>query len=254
MRKIVLVISILLISFTVTEVKAQTNISDIGLSVSVNDNNVQDGDVICSTKDGYKLCTSEYDSSIYGIVDSKASASVEITQLQNAKIVVSKGETNIHVTATNGNIKKGDGLTSSKIAGAAMLATKNGFIIGTSLDDYSNNDKNAVGTIRVSINIHPRTNISTARQNIVEILRNGLSGLGVDPISALRYILASAMVLISFAIGFIYFGRIARTGVEAIGRNPLAGIRIQTSVILNVVILLGVIIAGLVVAYLILAL
>src|SRR5581483_4842577 len=158
------------------------------------------------------------------------------------------------VTTTNGDIKAGDDLTSSKIPGVAMRADKNGYVIGTALADYSNPDKGAVGTIRVALNIHPRINVTTGRQNILEMLRSGLSGLGVDPVSALRYVLASGMVLVSFAIGFIYFGRIAKSGVEAIGRNPLAGVRIQASVFLNVSILLGVVVAGLVVAYLILAL
>ncbi len=236
-----------------SSLQAQTNLTDIGISVSVNDTNVQNGDVICLDQDGYKLCKTEYDSSMYGIVNNNPIAAIEVDNTNNKQILISRGETNVRVSSVNGNIKKGDFLTSSKTPGVAELALKTGYIIGTAIEDYSASDKNAVGIIKTSLSIHPRTNVSTARQNIIEVLRSGLSGLGVDPISALRYLLASAMVLTSFAIGFIYFGRIAKSGVEAIGRNPLAGIRIQTSVIINVAILLGILATGLGVAYLILA-
>jgi len=231
-----------------------TGITDTGLSVTVNDTNVQNGDLICATKDGYKLCKVEYDPSVYGIVDSNAQTSITISSLQNSQILIFKGETNIRVSSINGNIKKGDLLTTSTIPGVAELAKKEGYVIGTAQADYSSNDKNSVGNINVSVNIHANTKTTVGtRQNLVELLRNGLSGLGVDPISALRYILAAAVVIASLVTGFIYFGRIAKTGVEAIGRNPLAGGRIEASVVINISIMLIIVGGGLGIAYLILA-
>jgi F0F1-type ATP synthase membrane subunit c/vacuolar-type H+-ATPase subunit K len=230
-----------------------TTLTDMGISIPVVDQNVTNGDIICSDSKGYELCRNEYDSSIYGIVNSSAAAVLSIPNLPNSEVVVSKGETAVRVSSVNGNIKKGDLLTTSKIAGVAELASKTGYVIGTALADYSSADKTAVSLINISLNIHASTDASNTRENLVDVLRSGLSGLGSNPIAALRYILAAAMVVTSFTIGFIYFGRIAKSGVEAIGRNPLAGTRIETSVFINVIIMAVVILVGLAVAYLILA-
>ncbi|CAN5323238.1 hypothetical protein BH10PAT1_BH10PAT1_1810 [soil metagenome] len=258
MRKlkiILLFLLLFLLTSNISTIGAQTtNYTDLGLSVQINDQTVQNGDIICSGTDGYVLCKNEYDSSIFGVVNNTPSAAVQITNLTNSQVVVSKGETSLRVNSANGNIKVGDFLTTSKTSGVAELATNNGYVIGTALSAYNSTDKTTVGEIRVAMNIHSRSDIATStRQNLVDLLRNGLSGLSLSPISALRYILAAIMVLISFIIGFIYFGRIAITGVQAIGRNPLAIGRIQISVIINILVMLGVVAVGLGVAYLILA-
>ncbi|HWA51562.1 MAG TPA: hypothetical protein VG895_00715 [Patescibacteria group bacterium] len=252
-KKILLVIFILGILST-NNVFAQTqSFTDVGSSISVSGNNIQDGDIICSGSSGYILCQNEYDSSMYGVVDSNPSADVQIVDLTNSQTVVSRGEVPLRVSSINGEIKKGDFLTSSKIPGVAELSINPGFVIGTALQDYNSTDKNAIGTIQASLNIHPRTDLNlNARTNLVSLLQNGLAGLGISPISALRYILASILVISSFVIGFVYFGRIAKTGVEAIGRNPLAGIRIQASVIINVAVMIAIVLVGLVAAYLVL--
>jgi F0F1-type ATP synthase membrane subunit c/vacuolar-type H+-ATPase subunit K len=248
------VFALIFIASNLNIIGAQTTtLTDIGISIPVVDQNVTNGDIICSDTKGYELCRSEYDSSIYGIVNGSAAAVLSIPNLPNSKVVVSKGETAVRVSSINGNIKKGDLLTTSKTAGVAELANKTGYVIGTALADYSSADKTAVSLINISLNIHASTDASNTKENLVDVLRSGLSGLGSNPIAALRYILAAAMVVTSFTIGFIYFGRIAKSGVEAIGRNPLAGIRIQTSVLFNVLIMTAIIFVGLAVAYLILA-
>src|SRR5579859_5114087 len=100
--------------FTPSVIGVQTpNFTDFGLSVSVNDANVQNGDIICSGTNGYKLCTREYDSSIYGIINNNPSAAVEITGLTNSQTVIVRGEVSVRVSSANGNIKSGDFLTSS---------------------------------------------------------------------------------------------------------------------------------------------
>jgi F0F1-type ATP synthase membrane subunit c/vacuolar-type H+-ATPase subunit K len=42
------------------------------------------------------------------------------------------------------------------------------------------------------------------------------------PLSALRYVAASVIVVAAAIAAFVYFGKVARSGVDAIGRNPLA--------------------------------
>lgn len=247
--------SIIILIFSISTIGAQTSITDLGFTVSVNNTNAQSGDILCANANGYELCKNEYDSSIYGVINDNPSLVITVGNLQNPHTVISRGEVEVRVSSKNGNIKKGDFITTSKTAGVGELSTKSGYVLGTALSDYSSNDPNAVSQIPVAINIHARVDIiANTKENLIDLLRNGLSGLGVSPISALRYLVASSMVVLSFVIGFIYFGRIAKSGVEAIGRNPLAGIRIQVSVLINVLVMLAIIAAGLVTAYLILAL
>lgn len=233
---------------------AQSNFSDMGFTVPLQDTNASDGDIVCLGSSGYFLCKTEYDSSVYGVIDSSASANIQISA-NNAQVVVTRGEVPVKVSSVNGNVKKGDFITTSKTTGVGELSTNTGYVVGTALEDYSSSDKTAVGTILVALNIHANTTGTlNTRENLIDVLRSGLAGLGSNPIAALRYLLASVIVIISISIGFIYFGRIAKTGVEAIGRNPLAGIRIQTSVFLNILVMIAVIGAGLIIAYLVLAL
>ncbi len=251
-----LTFSLLFFCVSITTIGAQgSGLTSEGILVSLKDEGAVEGNLVCSDSGGFVLCKNEYDSSIYGIINNSPSTDVSIGNLTNPQMIVFKGDVNVKVTSANGNIKAGNFLTTSKTPGVAQLSDKQGFVIGTALEDYSSDDKNAVGQIKVSMNIHANTSVTgNTRQNLIELLRNGLSGLGVDPISALRYILASLVVLVSLVVGLVYFGRVAKTGVEAVGRNPLAGIRIEFSVIINIAIMIAMTLAGLGIAYLILAL
>ena len=62
------------------------------------------------------------------------------------------------------------------------------------------------------------------------------------------------MVIMGFGLGFIYFGRIAKAGVEAIGRNPLASRTITSGLVLHILLTIVIVGAGLGIGYLILVL
>ena len=72
-----------------------------------------------------------------------------------------------------------------------------------------------------------------------------------DPTKSLRYIFAFLILAASVIIGFMYFGKVAKSGVEALGRNPLAARRIQAAVFLELLLTLGIISLGVLFAYLI---
>jgi F-type H+-transporting ATPase subunit c len=67
---------------------------------------------------------------------------------------------------------------------------------------------------------------------LIAVAKQSASAPFFEPLASLRYILATFVVILSFALGFIYFGRVAHAGVEAIGRNPEAASKIQTAMIL----------------------
>lgn len=214
---------------------------------------VEDGHLICSTSGGYALCDSEYSSAIYGVVNFNPAAAFE-TGAAGTFLVINDATAGVKISSINGNIKEGDYLTSSKTAGVAMKATRNGFVLGTALGVYENSDPNAVGEVNVSINIHPTISLSDARVNLIQAIKDGFATQVWGPVASLRYILAALLVITSFVLGFLFFGRVVKTGIEALGRNPLAGRMIQLTVVFNIFLTIVIVGVGIGIAYLILIL
>ena len=225
----------------------------VALPVLINEKSVKDGDIITVTSDGYKLSSYAYDPSIYGVVTTNPAISLR-EKNSKASSVISLGNAPVRVSAVNGPIKKNNPITSSKILGVGQKADINGFILGIALEDYSNSNPNAVGKILVSIDPHYNAAFIGAKMNLIENIKVVTGAPFLSPLTTLRYILAAIVTITSFVIGFIYFGRIARTGVEALGRNPLAARIIQLGIILNVALTAGIILIGVGIAYLILIL
>ncbi len=168
--------------------------------------------------------------------------------------VVTSGRAFVRVSAANGAIEVGDFVTSSKTPGVAIKATQNGYVLGKAQEAYSSGNADDIGKILVLLNIAPTVQLTSVGQNLLALLTKGISLASLDALSYLRYLLAAIMVVVSFLLGFIYFGRVVRAGIESMGRNPLAARAIQFSVLLNIVILIVIIGVGLAVAYFILVL
>ncbi len=233
---------------------AQTEASSSGIAIptTINDSQVSTGNIVCSAKDGYRLCNTSYDSSIYGVVNTSPSVSLgEVTSNKDNYVVVS-GTVSVAVSTQNGNISQGDLITTSETPGVGQKVTKNGYVLGTALESFTSSDPKQTSNILVSINIHPTTTFSDTKTNLVEILRNGLSATILTPIEAFRYLLAGLVTVISFVLAFIYFGRLAKAGIEGIARNPLARGRIEFVVIFHIIITIAIFLTGIVISYLIL--
>ena len=233
-------------------VRAQTadeNFSGIATTIEIPGENIPTGSIVSSTTNGYALSNKEYDSGIYGVVTKTPAISLENLPSNILHHVVYAGQTLVLVSATNGEIKKNDLITSSTTPGVGIKATTNGFVLGTALQDYSSEN---TGRIMVNIKTHyNNTQQAALSTNLFDILRNARSAY-LSPVESLRYLIAALVAILAFLLGFTYFGKVAQRGVEAVGRNPLAGRFIEVSVILNLLLTGLIIIVGLGVAYLIL--
>lgn len=205
--------------------------------------------VVCTYQDGNAVCKEEYDPSMYGVVNDNPAAAIIDPDLENGRLVITSGVTSVSVTNAGGDIEEGDLLTSSKTPGVAQKATRNGYVLGVALEEFSGSE---VGTIQMMVNIHPTTILSGQRGNILQFIRQGLAVPIFQPLESLRYLLAVVIIVISFTLGMVYFGRASRAGIEAIGRNPLASKVIQLTVIMNIVLTIVIVLVGLGIAYMIL--
>lgn len=237
--------------FLVPSVFAQADLSS-GFAVTqlVEGQDLADGSIICNGVNGNEPCVREFDSGIMGVYSEAPAMNLDDASLVDGKPIVSSGKTKVRVTGAAGAIKAGDYITSSKISGLGQKATKSGYALGTALENFEGD----TGLILVAIGIRPAVLATTIGDNLWESLRSGVNSLYLTPLAALRYILAMLIVVGAFMLGFVYFGRIAKSGVEAIGRNPLAGGTIQFGVIVNLIFTGLIMVLGLILAYLILRL
>jgi len=221
------------------------------VNLEINDKNVPVGSIISGSENGYIISPSEYDSGIYGVATNTPAITLESVSDDSLTPVVYSGQTRVLVSTKNGEIKKNDLITSSNTPGVGMKATSDGFVLGTALEDFSNNE---IGMILVNVSPHYYDTAESAYENnnIFYLLKNARESIYLSPLEALRYLIAALIVLLAFIIGFVYFGRVAQKGIEAVGRNPLAGRFIEFSVILNIILTALIIVVGLAIAYLIL--
>lgn len=243
MPKNILPISIFYFLLSISIVTAQTSGSGVAVSMDLPAEGLIDGSIICQSV----LCNVPYDSSVMGVYAENPAVLLENVSLIEGKPIISAGKVYVRF---DGSIKKGDYVTTSDKPGVGQKATHNGYVLGTSLEDFDGPS----GKILVSLGIRPAVLASSTTDNLWEALRQGLSSLYLTPLSVLRYAMAMIITLAAFVLGFVYFGRVARSGVEAVGRNPLAGKTIEFTVILNIILTVVIMGSGLLLAYLILVL
>jgi F0F1-type ATP synthase membrane subunit c/vacuolar-type H+-ATPase subunit K len=225
----------------------------IATYLEINAKTVHDGDIVSFTNSGYSLSNKEYDALAIGVVTYNPAVAI-VEQTQGAYAVLSTGNAYINVSGVNGSIKKGDLITTSTIPGIGIKATHSGYVVGTALDNFFPKNKNEVGHIPISLNVHYFASRITAKNNLFDIFNLTTIAAYEEPTVVFKYFVAGVTVITSFIFGFIFFGRAANKGIEALGRNPLAARMIQIGIFLNVIVTVAIIASGLLVAFLVLRL
>ena len=256
MLPLLLITVFLASTFFPTLIFGQADSSGVAVSYPINVEGVESGHIICGTTDGFTLCDSEYDPQMFGVITDNPSVALEApgTEGDATRLVLSDGVARTKVSGSNGPIAEGDFVTTSDIPGVGQKADRSGYVLGASLDDFSGESDDVRGEVLVALNIHPAAGLAGPRSDLLSIIRSGVTAPLFEPLAAFRYILAALMILIAFSLGFVYFGRVAKTGIEAMGRNPKASRVIQLSVLFNIVITIIIVLIGLAIAYLILIL
>lgn len=246
----------LLVIFSLTTVSfAQAENVSTGIAYPIPaETNLETGFLVCSGKAGYLLCDQAYDPRLAGVTTTNPAANFQNQNLTSYWLILDSGTAKVRVSGEAGAITAGNLLTTSTKPGIAIKATHNGYVLGTALEDFAADTAETTGLISASLHIHPTTAFTDIRSNLLEALREGLAAPILTPLAALRYMLAALVVIISFILGFIYFGRVAKAGVEAIGRNPLAGRTIEFTVLFHIILTIVIVLVGFALAYLILVL
>lgn len=211
----------------------------IATNTPVVDKEAKAGDVLSKGEGGLKRSESPYDKNMFGVV--VENPSIVLNKADSSTLpVISYGEVLVTVGNKNGEIKRGDFVTSSEVPGLAQKATESGFVLGRALEDMGDKSR-----IRVFVNIQYR-NIEGAPPTfgrVFQFLASSLERPENLP-EVLRYLFAIVLGGGAFVLGFVSFARSLRSGVEAVGRNPLAKTSIQLAMVLNLGGILTLTIAG----------
>ncbi len=202
----------------------------VATRVPVADGQLEDGDIVSIVNDAYALSRAPYDDAVLGVVS--ADPVIVVGGSEGGVPVVTSGQAMVRVSTVNGPIESGDYVTTSAIPGIGMRADAFGKVVGIALARFNAASRDALGRIPVAVSVQYR------------------GGTGVFALSGvLQSALALTIAFTTMLFGFMYFGRVARGAVDAIGRNPLAARTIEINAAFNFLLTIGMIAIGVVIAY-----
>jgi len=226
------VFCILYFVFCIAPVSAQLpNFGGVAVNIEINDSNVEQGQIISASRDGFKKSTTSYDIQMYGVVVAFPIISVK-PKSDKSFAVVSTGETQVLVSTKGGAIEIGDFITSSDDAGIGQKATKPGYVLGKALQEYKDSSKNGL----IALSLNPNYFGGAASGGITGSIANSITQTFSDPARSarlIRYFLAAIVAILAFILSSFAFIKFVSTGIEAVGRNPLAKRTIIASMILS---------------------
>jgi hypothetical protein len=253
-------------NYLLPSANAQTKGIEVTQTYPIADTDVLEGDIVSNTTEGIIKSKTPYDSRVLGIIQSNPLV-VFRSDIEGELPVVNQGTAYVNVTNLNGNISKGDFITTSGIAGKGQKSLASGYAIGTALEAFTatqsatisfNGQNYVLGQIPVALRIEYATITGTRfpTQFLDQLLSGLLTGLGSQEqlTQFTKYLVALIIFLASLIFAFLTFAKVITKGIEGLGRNPLARTSIQFSIIINAILVVFTLILGLAAAILIIRL
>jgi len=242
--------SLLLPWFLQGSVTAQSTNISLTLIVQNVPSGPANGLLVVEDGGNYKVSSSRSDLKTVGVITENPALTLRKSDNPQAFFVSNNGISLVRVSNKSGKITKGDGLTSSDIPGTAVKADPGEYTVGVALEDFDSES----GLVRADIKPGYTQSSDSINRSLVSVLRSGTQSLYLSPINSLRYVLAAIIGIASFLFGFSIFSKISGSGIQALGRNPLARKTIEINIIIEFALNIAIIVFGLVIAYFILAL
>lgn len=223
----------------------------IASNVEVADSKAAAGDIISKSEKGLVRASTPYDRNLFGVVVEDPSVVLNKAS-ENTLPIISYGETLVKVSSANGEVRRGDFITSSANPGVGQKAIESGFVIGKALEDLTcDKDRPCQKQVGVFVNIQYRPIEGRPTfGRIFSFLASSLEKPENLP-EVLRYLFALLLGGGVFVLGFLSIGRSLRSGVEAVGRNPMAKTSIQIALAINLLTIIILSCAGIAVSLII---
>ncbi|KKS95864.1 MAG: hypothetical protein UV73_C0013G0009 [Candidatus Gottesmanbacteria bacterium GW2011_GWA2_43_14] len=251
------------------EIFSQAGNLDIAITRPV-DGSAKPGDILSLTGQNANLAPASvsFDEKMFGVLVEDPAFLIKTA---TGSPVARTGIVNVNISTLGGPIKAGDYITSSPLKGHGQKADNlGGYMLGVALQDFDEkngtkenfeNQAIAKGQIKTEIGIGPASPtlikasgglLGTLKQISQALMFNIKTSRNAEKI--IRYVIAGLVAVIVIFINFNTFGKNINKGIEAIGRNPLAKVSIQSMIVINVILIAIVSIGGIVLSLAILSL
>lgn len=200
---------------------------------------------------------------LLGVVISSQSSSISLgTGGADEVQVATGGSVTVLVSDINGEIKQGDQITASPIAGIGMRVSSNAKVIGVAQADMTVTTEETIesdgtsqtvnlGSVPVLINVsyHYQTPEKTLIPASIQNVANAVAGRAVEP---LPIILSGAIFLVMLIVVMIIIFSMIRSSIISVGRNPLSQSAVYRDVIQLSAVIIVIVAASLTAIYFIL--
>lgn len=257
-RRIYLLIAIVVFYELMAVSSVQAQGFNIASTYPITDPDAVSGDILINGKEaGFVTSNVSYDAYVFGVLQENPIVVLRQTEPEaNMKPVITTGDTPVNVNDYNGEIKKGDYVTTSPQKGKGMRAGDSGYVVGIALTDatYGNEtisiDNKSIrsGTVEVSVRVEYAEIVSARNYNTFFTRLNEIFFKQIQNPERftliIRYLVAGLIGLIAFAVGFFAVTKSVSNATQAIGRNPLA----KSSILISLGLQIGVAVVGSIVA------
>lgn len=202
---------------------------------------------------------------ITGIVSSRALLEISGDKQREVQVATS-GTTEALVTTLNGDIKIGDRIAPSPVAGVGMYASESGRVVGVATADFSSarnvTEREIVakdGTrtmvkigllpIEIGVGHYEKTNNDSVLPDFITNLARSIAGRDV-PVA--RVIAAAAILVVGLSVVVVLVSSSARSSIISIGRNPLAAGAVHRGLLEASGLAIGILLVMLIAVYLVL--
>lgn len=251
MKKILFFILIFGAIFLLNKTIFSQKLPSLAVNLEIKDSEAKVGDIVIKSEKGIVLANRPYSPELVGVIGENP-IMVFGKATTSTLSVIYLGEAQIRVSNINGEIKKGDFITSSEKPGVGQKATQSGFVVAKALEDFNQEEGLIKAEVDIQyVNIAQPVTPDQKKVSPVNILTKIIEQLqeAQNLPEILRYIFAILLAGGSFFAGFFSFIRALQKGVEATGRNPLARGSIRFAMILNLVGIVILTLAGLGLAF-----
>lgn len=266
MKYLSLSVGLLIFLLGISPLSAQ-GVSSIAQGFQTTDNNIVSGAIVSlksNTPNTVELSSSSATDRMVGVAGDKSL--LELSNGASSVQVVTNGVTPVLVSDINGDIKTGDKITSSPIAGVGMKATTSTVVIGTAQSNLANaktgtrtvTDKSGktrdvkIGAVSVQVDkvfYEPPQAENSYLPPAFQDIANSIAGRQVSPI---RVVVAALLILFLFTAVIILLYTSVRASIISIGRNPLSENAVRKSLLEVGLTVIGVFAFTVIVIYLIL--
>lgn len=257
-------------AFFVVSVRAQTITQGYDIESNVS---LQTGMIVALKENDPKKVEPVNNSAakrVHGVVVGTSDSSFVLAEETQKIYVASGGKFDVLISDQNGTINPGDFVTISPVTGIGMKSDEyQEIVLGKAIDgfdgttnklseavikDAQGNDKNiSIGRIQVDISIM-RNPILKSTASLPSFLREASEYIAGKPVNPIRVYISIAVLFAAAAVSgsLIYSG--VRSGMIAIGRNPLSKKSILRGIFQVVIVALIIFVTGIFGVYLLLKL